>query len=138
VAEERRVLLVEDDTVLADLYLAHLRREGVPIEHVASGLDADHFVRTRMPALVLIDLKLPDLKGRDLVKAWGADPRLSAIPVWIVSNTEASDNPWWHDAPNVQRFFLKSRIILGRLSLEIRAALGLPFGERLDQEPLAS
>jgi CheY-like chemotaxis protein len=133
VARERRVLLIEDDAALADLYLLQLRRDGVPIEHVRTGRDADGFVRGRIPALILIDLKLPDIDGRVLIESWAADPICGAIPIWIVSNSVAEDNLWWHTAPNVQRYFLKSRIAVSRLSLEIRATLGLPYGERVSQ-----
>lgn len=133
VARERRVLLIEDDAALADLYLLQLRRDGVPIEHVRAGRDADGFVRSRIPALILIDLKLPDIDGRVLIESWAADPICGAIPIWIVSNSVAEDNLWWHTAPNVQRYFLKSRIAVSRLSLEIRATLGLPYGERVSQ-----
>lgn len=131
VARERRVLLVEDDAALADLYLLQLRRDSVPIEHVRTGRDADSFVRSRIPALILIDLALPDIDGRELIESWAADPVCGAIPLWIVSNSVAEDNLWWHTAPNVHRYFLKSRIALSRLSLEIRATLGLPYGERV-------
>jgi CheY-like chemotaxis protein len=133
VARERRVLLIEDDAALADLYLLQLRRDGVPIEHVRTGRDADGFVRSRIPALILIDLKLPDIDGRVLIESWAADPICGAIPIWIVSNSVAEDNLWWHTAPNVQRYFLKSKIAVSRLSLEIRATLGLPYGERVSQ-----
>ena len=133
VARERRVLLIEDDAALADLYLLQLRRDGVPIEHVRAGREADGFVRSRIPALVLIDLKLPDIEGRVLIESWAADPICGAIPIWIVSNSVAEDNLWWHTAPNVQRYFLKSKIAVSRLSLEIRATLGLPYGERVSQ-----
>jgi CheY-like chemotaxis protein len=131
VARERRVLFIEDDAALADLYLLQLRRDGVPVEHVRTGRDADSFVRGRIPALILIDLKLPDIDGRQLIESWAGDPVSGAIPIWIVSNSEAEDNLWWHSAPNVQRYFLKSRVVLARLSLEIRATLGLPYGERV-------
>lgn len=131
VARERRVLLVEDDAALADLYLLQLRRDGVPIEHVRAGRDADTFVRGRIPALILIDLKLPDIDGRELIESWAGDQVSGAIPIWIVSNSVAEENLWWHTAPNVQRYFLKSKIVPTRLSLEIRATLGLPYGERV-------
>jgi two-component system, OmpR family, phosphate regulon response regulator PhoB len=131
VARERRVLLIEDDAALADLYLLQLRRDGVPIEHVRTGRDADNFVRGRTPALILIDLKLPDTDGRELIENWASDPVCGGIPIWIVSNSVAEENLWWHTASNVQRYFLKSRIVLSRLSLEIRATLGLPYGERV-------
>jgi CheY-like chemotaxis protein len=131
VARERRVLLVEDDAAVAELYLLQLRRDGVPVEHVRAGQEADSFVRGRTPALILIDLALPDVDGRELIESWVGDPVCGAIPIWIVSNTVAEDNLWWHTTPNVQRYFLKSKIVLARLSLEIRATLGLPYGERI-------
>ena len=130
-ARERRVLLVEDDPDMAEIYMEQFRRDGVPVECARSGKDADEFVRNRVPALVLIDLILPDLTGRDLIESWASDATLSEIPIWIISNAMPQDNPWWHEAPNVQRYFLKSRVAVPRLSLEIRATLGLPYGERL-------
>ena len=131
VARERRILLVEDDNDVAELYLTQLRRDGIPVERTATGAAADLFVRSRVPALILIDLKLPDVDGRELVEQWGLDPLCGAIPIWIVSNSLPEENLWWHSAPNVQRYFQKSRVVLSRLSLEIRATLGLPYGERL-------
>jgi len=131
VARERRVLLVEDDADVADLYLVQLRRDGVPVEHVRTGQEADSFARGRGPVLILIDLKLPDVDGRELIERWSNDPICGAIPIWILSNSIPEDNHWWHAAPNVQRYFLKSRVVLSRLSLEIRATLGLPYGERI-------
>jgi CheY-like chemotaxis protein len=133
VARERRVLLIEDDADVAALYLLQLRRDGIPLEHARTGAEAEVFVRDRVPALILIDLKLPDIDGRELVERWAGDPVSGAIPIWILSNTTPEDNLWWHAAPNVQRYFLKSKIALTRLSLEIRATLGLPYGERLSQ-----
>jgi CheY-like chemotaxis protein len=133
VARELRVLLVEDDPDVADLYVIQLRKDGIPLEHVRTGRDADAFVRSRVPALILADLTLPDLDGRELIERWAGDSVCGAIPIWIVSNGQPEDNLWWHTAPNVQRFFLKSRVALSRLSLEIRATLGLPYGERISR-----
>ena len=132
-ARERRVLLIEDDADVAALYVLQLGRDGIPVEHARNGAEADAFVRDRLPALILVDLKLPDLDGRELVERWAGDPVSGAIPIWILSNTMPEDNLWWHAAPNVQRYFLKSKVALSRLSLEIRATLGLPYGDRLSQ-----
>lgn len=130
-ARERRVLLIEDDPDVANLYLVQLRRDGIPLEHARTGREADAFVRNRVPALILVDLKLPDTEGRELIERWTADPVSGAIPIWIVSDAMPEDQSWWHEAPNVQRYFLKSSVGLSRLSLEIRATLGLPYGDRI-------
>jgi CheY-like chemotaxis protein len=131
VTRERRVLLIDDDQDLANLYLMQLRRDGIPLEHARTGQEADSFVRDRVPALILVDLTLPDLDGRELIERWADDSVSGAIPIWIVSNSTPEDNLWWHAAPNVQRYFLKSKVVLTRLSLEIRATLGLPYGDRI-------
>ena len=130
-AREKRVLLIEDDPDLAELYVTQLRRDGIPLEHTRTGQAADRFVHDRVPVLILVDLPLPDLSGRELIERWVGDPVSSAIPIWILSDGMPEDNPWWHAASNVQRYFLKSKIVLPRLSLEIRATLGLPYGERI-------
>ena len=132
-ARELRVLLIEDDPDAAQLFLTQLRRDGIPLEHARTGLEADTFVRGRMPALILADLRLPDVDGRELIERWATDPIAGAIPIWIISNSMPEDHLWWHAAPNVQRYFLKSRVVLSRLSLEIRATLGLPYGERISR-----
>jgi len=124
--------LIDDDPDLANLYLLHLRRDGIPLEHTRTGQEADSFVRTRVPALILVDLRLPDIEGRKLIEQWADDSVAGAIPIWILSNTAPEDNLWWHGASNVQRYFLKSKVVLARLSLEIRATLGLPYGDRIN------
>jgi len=95
------------------------------------------FVRDRVPALVLADLKLPDVDGQELIESWARDPISASIPVWILSNTMPEDNTWWHTAPNVQRYFPKARVVFPRLSREIRATLGLPYGERIVSHRIA-
>jgi CheY-like chemotaxis protein len=132
VTRERRVLLIDDDQDLAELYLLQLRHDGIPLEHARTGQEADVFVRNRVPALILVDLRLPDIDGRELIERWADDSVSGAIPIWIVSNTTPENNLWWHAAPNVQRYFLKSKVVLPRLSLEIRATLGLPYGDRIN------
>lgn len=124
------MLLIEDDAKVAELYVRQLLRDGIPLEHVSTGETADAFVRDRVPVLILADLKLPDIRGQALIERWASDPVCGAIPVWILSNAMPEDNTWWHTAPNVQRYFLKTRVDLTRLSLEIRATLGLSYGAR--------
>jgi CheY-like chemotaxis protein len=128
---ERRILLVESDQATADEYLAELRRDGIPVEHVRTARQADDFVRSRQPALVVIDTRLPDQDGRTVVENWASDPQVGAIPVWILTQDGAQDGAWWHSAASVQRYFPRSRVPPARLGLEIRATLGLPYSDRL-------
>jgi CheY-like chemotaxis protein len=127
---ERRVLLVEDDRQTAETYLEQLRRDGVPVEHVLTVEDADQFVRERHPVLVVIDASLLEGPGRQLIAGWAADEALAGIPVWIVAGALNEASEWWHEPGNILRCFEKGRVLPGRLSQEIRATLGLPYGDR--------
>ncbi len=126
-ARERRVLLFEDDPVLAGRFVRELRQAGVALELAATAGQADAFVRRRRPALVLLGVDVTGGLCRELIEAWGSHPVLGEIPIWILGGGETDGNGWWHGAANVQRYFAKSAVVLGRLSLEIRASLGLPY-----------
>ncbi len=56
----RRLLVVEDDTEIADLLLLHLRSAGYEAEHVRKGRDALERIAARRFDLVVLDLGLPD------------------------------------------------------------------------------
>jgi len=67
------VLLVEDDERISEPLIRVLRAEGFDVTHVASGLRALDVVSTAPPALVLLDLTLPDIDGLDVCRRLRAD-----------------------------------------------------------------
>ncbi len=62
------VLLVEDAPDLAMLYQDYLRDEPINLEHVATGRAAMAKVETAPPQAMLLDLRLPDMDGRDVLQ----------------------------------------------------------------------
>ncbi|HEX7809797.1 MAG TPA: response regulator, partial [Thermoanaerobaculia bacterium] len=58
-----RVLLVEDDSTIADGILTMLEVDGFQIELATSGGDALHHISKRMPDVVVLDVGLPDMNG---------------------------------------------------------------------------
>ncbi|NBV89847.1 MAG: DNA-binding response regulator, partial [Actinobacteria bacterium] len=57
------ILIVEDDENIADLFRRYLSREGLGVHWVASGKAALEAVRTLKPAVILLDIGLPDMDG---------------------------------------------------------------------------
>lgn len=57
------VLIVEDDETIADLFRRYLSREGLGVHWVATGKEALNAVRTLKPAVILLDIGLPDMDG---------------------------------------------------------------------------
>ncbi|ELB2257961.1 sigma-54-dependent Fis family transcriptional regulator [Vibrio parahaemolyticus] len=62
-----RVLLVEDSTSLAILYKQYVKDEPYDIFHVETGCDAIQFIERSKPQLIILDLKLPDMSGEDVL-----------------------------------------------------------------------
>ncbi len=80
-----RILIVEDEADLAGLLVYNLRAEGYQVETAASGASALAKARTFKPALVLLDLMLPDIPGTEVARLLRADPELSQTALLMVT-----------------------------------------------------
>jgi CheY-like chemotaxis protein len=76
-----RILLAEDDSVLADGLTRSLRQSGYAIDCVGNGQEADTALSTQEFDLLILDLGLPKLSGLEVLRrlrarlaAAGADP----------------------------------------------------------------
>jgi len=79
------VLLVDDDPQIHDLIGTMLEREGYRVEHASGGEQAlDHARRSR-PAVILLDVMMPNVDGWTVLGRLKADADLADIPVVIVS-----------------------------------------------------
>ncbi len=78
-----RILLAEDDPVIADGLGRALRRGGYAVDHVASGAEADVALVSQSYDLVILDLGLPKVPGIDVLKRLRG--RKSAMPVLILT-----------------------------------------------------
>ncbi|HUX37030.1 MAG TPA: response regulator transcription factor [Rectinemataceae bacterium] len=87
-AEGRLVLLVEDDSSIAELVAAYLRRDGHRVVHAASA-EAALSLMGEAPELVLLDLGLPGMDGLEFLRAFRTS---SLAPVIIVSARESDED----------------------------------------------
>ncbi len=62
-----KVLMVEDTPTLVVLYREYLRRENIDLHITKTGEDAVNWLQDNVPDAVLLDLKLPDMDGMDIL-----------------------------------------------------------------------
>lgn len=79
------VLIVEDETDIAQLIQYHIEREGYATKLIASGGQVQDAVRTAPPKLIILDIMLPDLDGLEVCKRLKRDPNTADIPIIMVS-----------------------------------------------------
>ena len=83
-----RILIAEDDQVLADGLLRSLRASGAAVDHVANGSEADAALLTNASFdLLILDLGLPRLHGLEVLRRLRA--RGSTLPVLILTAADA-------------------------------------------------
>ena len=79
------VLIAEDDPAMQKMALKILRSGGFNCELARNGREALALAAELKPALILMDLSLPDMNGWEATKKLKADPSLSPIPVVAVT-----------------------------------------------------
>ncbi|MBC7004080.1 sigma-54-dependent Fis family transcriptional regulator [Photobacterium sp. BZF1] len=80
---QRRILMVEDTASVAALYKSYLNPLGVSVTIVGTGTEALEFVKDVTPDLILLDLRLPDMEGMQVLEEVKRDN--PSIPVVIMT-----------------------------------------------------
>lgn len=84
-----KVVIIEDDPILARIYENKLRAEGNQVTVANSGESGIETVKKIKPNLVLVDLMLPDLSGIEVIKTLRRDINFAQLP--IVAYSGAND-----------------------------------------------
>jgi DNA-binding response OmpR family regulator len=93
IGQSSKVVIVEDNAALADLYKARLELLGYKCMAAYDGKAALELIEHELPDLVLLDLMIPKIAGDEVLRimresVWGKD-----IKVLIISNLNEADAP---------------------------------------------
>ena len=82
----KKILIVEDDHFLSDLYRSVLEGEGYLVSQAFDGLEGIANASKELPDLILLDLVLPELSGLEVLKKIKSSPNGKSLKVVILSN----------------------------------------------------
>lgn len=111
---KRKVLIVDDDEELVELLSDVFAKDGrFDIRTANNGFDAGMLVREFRPDLVVLDVMLPDINGKEVCQRVRSDERLEAVKIICISGMveqdkiaelrEAGANDFMHKPFNVDR-----------------------------------
>ena len=80
-----RVLIVEDESSIAELIAVNLRHNGFEPLWAEDGAAAKREIDSRLPDLILLDWMLPGQSGLELARMWRRDPRTKSIPILMLT-----------------------------------------------------
>jgi CheY-like chemotaxis protein len=81
----KTVIIVEDEPDTAEMFAEMVRLTGLQVLKSLGGVRAIDLIAEKKPAAVLLDIMMPDVSGLEVLRFMHRDPRLSKIPVIIVS-----------------------------------------------------
>ena len=86
-----RVLIVEDESSIAELIAVNLRHNGFDPIWAEDGVSAQREIDSGLPDLILLDWMLPGQSGLVLARQWRRDARTKAVPILML--TARGDEP---------------------------------------------
>jgi DNA-binding response OmpR family regulator len=81
----KTIVVINDSPELLELAELLLREEEYDVKVGLLGTGALELIRTTRPDLVILDVRLPDVSGWDVLQALKLDPQTSAIPILVCS-----------------------------------------------------
>jgi DNA-binding response OmpR family regulator len=83
----KKILIIEDDQIVANVYSNKLAHEGYQTEVALDGENGLKVMRTFQPQMVIVDLMLPKMSGVEVIKQIRSEADFAKLPVIVFSNT---------------------------------------------------
>lgn len=90
--EPKKILIVEDDGFLLQMYATKLKMEGFQVLEATDGEKALRVAKKEKPDLMMLDLLLPKKTGFEVLAAIKQDPELANMPVLVLTNLGQKDD----------------------------------------------
>jgi len=83
----KKILFIEDDQIVANVYRNKLAVEGYQVETVPDGETGLKTMRTFKPDTIILDLMLPGMSGLEVIKQVRSEEEFARVPIIVFSNT---------------------------------------------------
>ncbi len=120
----KKVLIVEDEKVLADALQIRFQNEGFNVLNAGNGEEALQLAVTEKPDVLLLDLILPIMDGRTMLRQLRQMPQFANLPVIILTNAGGIDNiKEMKTYYKVSDFLIKSNVSTDEIVLKVKTLL---------------
>ena len=122
---KRKILLVEDDETLAEVYKQRLELEGFDVNHVNNGEDALATAVKFRPDLVLLDVMMPKLNGFDVLDIMRQTPETRNVHIIMLTALSQPKDEQRAKDLGADDFLIKSQVVIGDVVERVRHHLGI-------------
>jgi DNA-binding response OmpR family regulator len=121
----KRLLLVEDDDALANVYLSRLQSEGFEVRRVDNGEDALATALNFKPDLVLLDVMMPKVSGFDVLDILRNTPETANLKIIMLTALSQESDKERADTLGVDDYLVKSQVVIADVVERIKYHLGI-------------
>ena len=118
-----RILIIEDDIPLYNLYAAELKFNGYDVSNVSDGLVAFNAVKTQKPDIVLLDIVLPGRNGVDILQDIKSDASTQDTKVIMLTNYGGDANINKSIELGADDYILKYNVVPSDISSKVSTIL---------------
>lgn len=122
---ENKILIVEDDKFVAELYEHQFTKQGFVVKVVGDGEAALYSVGAEKFSLVLLDIMIPKIDGLEVLKKMKANPAIKDIPVVILSNLGQEELIKQALQTGAKAYIVKSLYTPMQVVAEVRSIIGV-------------
>ena len=135
--QSQKIVIVEDNTALADVYKTRLELLGYNCIVAYDGRAALAAIEKELPNLVLLDLMVPKIAGDQILETMRHSEWGKSIPVYIISNLNESDAPAGLRELGIEGYAVKANLSNDQLDQLVDNILK-PSGQKEDINALES
>ncbi len=121
----KKILLVEDDNNLADVYTTRLQAEGFDIQRVPNGEDALASALQYKPDLILLDVMMPKVSGFDVLDILRNTPETANVKIVMLTALGQDSDQQRAKELGVDDYLVKSQVVIADVVDKIKLHLGM-------------
>ena len=120
----KRILLVEDDDSLANVYLARLQAENFDVRRVSNGEEALAAALSYKPDIALLDVMMPKVSGFDVLDIMRNTPETANLKIIMLTALSQDSDVERAKQLGVDEYLVKSQVVIADVVDRIKAQLG--------------
>ena len=124
-AQKKKILLVEDDEALAEVYKSRLEIEGFETKWAENGEVALVDAKAFKPDLILLDAMMPKISGFDVLDILRNTPETANIHVIMLTALSQPKDKERAQTLGVDDYLVKSQVVIGDVVERVRYHLGM-------------
>lgn len=122
-ADQKRILLIEDSDIFADMVIGFLDSPDYLIERAVNGLEGIKKIYSFAPHLIISDIEMPIFKGYQVTRFLKTRKNTKEIPVIILTTLDESKDKFWAEQAGADIYIEKSPDNLKPLGEEVKKIL---------------